>query len=154
MKGSFESKSVWMKHKALIAVIVLVIALMGTLVGCSQGASSTSASSSAASVTVSLKVDATDYDKGVLFDEKMTVDEGKTLYDALMESGLELDVSSMSGTVYIDGIDGIVSSKISPNSGWLYEINGEVPSVGVDSYVLEDGDEIVFTFYKDAMSQM
>ena len=154
MKSLLETKKTSVKPGALIAVIVLAIALMGAFVGCSQGASSTSAASSEGTISVNLKVDATDYDAGILYDGDITIEEGKTIYDALIASELDLDVGSMSGSVYIDGIGGIVASKVAPTSGWLFTVNGETSNVGVDSYTLKDGDKIVFTFYKDAMSQM
>lgn len=154
MKSLFETKKASVRLGALVAVALLAIALMGAFVGCSQGASSTSAASSEGTISVNLKVDATDYGSGILYDDDIAIEEGKTIYDALLASGLDLDVGSMSGTVYIDGIGGIVASKVASTSGWLFTVNGETSNVGVDAYTLKDGDKIVFTFYKDAMSHM
>ena len=153
MKGHFETKKVLAKPVALFAVVVLAIALMAAFVGCSQGGSGASGASDGATMTVNLKVDATDNDSGIICDGDITLKEGASVYDALLESGVELDVGSMSGSVYIDGIGGVVASKISPTSGWLYEVNGEIPSVGADACGLKEGDKVVWTFYKDALSK-
>lgn len=151
MKGYFESVRFFKKCGLLVVALTLALALAGMLAGCGQGSSGSAGS--AGTISISLKVDATEGDMDVIFDSTMPVKEDATVYDALIESGLNLDVGSMSGSVYIDGIGGLVASKTSPLSGWLYAVNGEVPSVGADSYVLKDGDEIVWTFYKDAIAQ-
>ena len=96
-----------------------------------------------------LKVDATDADKGVLFDGSATAEKGATVYQALVDSGLDLTVSNSSGTVYVDGISGVVASETGANAGWLFTVNGETPSVGADGLQINDGDAIVWTFYKD-----
>lgn len=150
MNDRIETQKAFTKQIVLIAAIVLAMTVMGAFVGCGQGGSS---ASDTATMTVNMIVDATDNDAGILCDGDITLKEEASVYDALIESGLELDVSSMSGSVYIDGIGGVVASKVSPTSGWLYEVNGNSPSVGADSYVLQDGDKIVWTFYKDAMSK-
>ena len=96
-----------------------------------------------------LKVDATDADKGMLYDGGGTVEKGVTVYEALVDTGLDLNVNSSSGTVYVDGINGVVASQTGPNAGWLFTVNGETPSVGADALQISDGDEIVWKFYKD-----
>lgn len=153
MNDSFETQRIPARQYILIALFALAIALMSAFVGCSQATSGGSSGSSAAAISVNLKADATDYDAGILYDGDISLNEGASVYDALIESGLDLDVGSMSGSVYIDGISGIVASKVSPISGWLYTVNGKMPSVAADAYTLEDGDEVVWTFYKDALSK-
>ena len=117
----------------------------------SSAASSTSASSAASSneVTFVLKVDATDADKGMLYDGGGTVEKGVTVYEALVDTGLDLKVSNSSGTAYVDGISGVVASEKDPNAGWLFTVNGETPSVGADAVVINDGDEVIWKFTSD-----
>ena len=112
---------------------------------------SASASSAAAAneVTFTLKVDASDADKGILHDGGGTVEKGTTVYQALVDTGLDLTVTSSSGSTYIDGINGVVASETGANAGWLFTVNGETPSVGADALEIADGDNIVWTFYKD-----
>ena len=149
-----------------IFVAACAFALALALAGCggqaSGSAASASASASAASaeasasaasdanaVAFTMKIDATDADKGMLYDSAGTVQAGGTVYDALLDTGIDLDVSASSGSTYVDGIGGVVASKISPMAGWLFTVNGETPSVGADGVQIADGDEIVWTFYSD-----
>ncbi len=122
-----------------------------TSAAASSAASSASASSAASSdeVTFVLKVDATDADKGMLYDGGGTVSKGVTVYQALIDTGLDLKVSSSSGTAYVDGINGVVASETGPNAGWLFTVNGQTPSVGADAVVINDGDEIIWKFTSD-----
>jgi len=162
-----------------ILVAAFALALMFAMAGCGQQASSSAASGSSASaasaasastsaaassaasfasassaassdeVTFVLKVDATDADKGMLYDGGGTVSKGVTVYQALIDTGLDLKVSSSSGTAYVDGINGVVASETGPNAGWLFTVNGQTPSVGADAVVINDGDEIIWKFTSD-----
>ena len=31
-----------------------------------------------------------------------------------------------------------------PNSGWMYKVNGDIPNVGINSFVLSDGDVVSY----------
>ncbi len=77
------------------------------------------------------------------------MEKGTTVYQALIDTGLDLTVTSSSGSTYIDGINGVVASETGANAGWLFTVNGETPSVGADALEIADGDNIVWTFYKD-----
>ena len=122
-----------------------------TSAAASTAASSASASSAAAAneVTFVLKVDATDAGKGMLYDGGGTVEKGVTVYEALVDTGLDLSVISSSGSTYVDGIGGVVASETGSNAGWLFTVNGESPNVGADGVTIADGDEIVWTFTSD-----
>ena len=123
----------------------------------SAAAASTSAASASAAaadeVAFTMKIDATDADKGVLYEASSTAKKGATVYEALIDTGLDLTVTTSSGTTYIDGIEGIVASEVGPNAGWLFTVNGESPNVGADAYQIADGDEIVWTFTSDFNAQ-
>ena len=122
-----------------------------TSAAASTAASSASASSAAAAdaVTFVLKVDATDAGKGMLYDGGGTVEKGVTVYEALVDTGLDLSVMSSSGSTYVDGIGGVVASETGSNAGWPFTVNGESPNVGADGVTIADGDEIVWTFTSD-----
>ena len=47
---------------------------------------------------------------------------------------------------YIEGINNIYEMDADPTSGWTYTVNGEYPSFGVNKYVLENGDKVVFDY--------
>lgn len=36
-----------------------------------------------------------------------------------------------------------------PNSGWMYRVNNEAPTVGMNSYVLSEGDTVIFYYVQD-----
>ncbi len=48
-----------------------------------------------------------------------------------------------------DGIGGVVASETGSNAGWMFTVNGEMPSVGADGVQIADGDAIEWKFYKD-----
>ena len=47
---------------------------------------------------------------------------------------------------YIRGIAYIYELEYGDLSGWIYRVNGESPSVGCGSYILSDGDRIVWHY--------
>lgn len=71
--------------------------------------------------------------------------EGETTVLALMQ-----DVCDKNGILYkmksgyISNIHGLKerSKDFGPQSGWVYAVNGEYPSVGVGSYRLKNGDSV------------
>ena len=43
--------------------------------------------------------------------------------------------------------DGVISEfDFTDSSGWIFTINGEIPSVGMCDYIPECGDEITLSF--------
>lgn len=51
--------------------------------------------------------------------------------------------------VYIKSLNGIAEFSDGGMSGWLYEVNGERPSVGCGAHFLKAGDEVVFRYSLD-----
>ena len=122
----------------------------------STGSEQAEASNAAADdeVTFTMKIDASDADKGLLYDSAVSAKKGATVYDALIDTGLDLSVVSSSGSTYVDGIEGVVASEVGPNAGWMFTVNGEMPSVGADKVEIADGDSIEWKYYKDASKAM
>ena len=138
---------------AVALMMALALAMSLALAGCSQETAADNASGEL--ITVSLKVDATDNGDGVLFDDTVDVPVGGNVYNALEASGLDLLTSTSLGMgVYVDGIGPTIASKVSSLAGWMYDVNGERAGVSCDSYTLEDGDKVVWTFYQDSISAM
>jgi hypothetical protein len=158
-----------LKKKLFAVVIMLVVALAGlSFAGCSADAadsqSSASASSAAASdagsgeITVNVLVEcydlaeqgselAKDYpEDGEIYPEaEVTLPAGSTALDALEATGVEYE-----GTEYVSAIGGLAEGDAGPSSGWLYQINGGMESVGVSEYVLKDTDyRVSFTYIVD-----
>ncbi len=48
--------------------------------------------------------------------------------------------------------DGFILSEAyngMPNSGWLFKVNSKLPTVGIDSYIVENGDHVLLYFTRD-----
>ncbi len=84
----------------------------------------------------------------------VTVKEGSTVYHAFTSA------LNTAGITYEGAESGYVSSitkngrKLAEftngvNSGWLYKVNGELPEVGLTSYAIHNGDNIVFYYTND-----
>ncbi|MBR5259080.1 MAG: DUF4430 domain-containing protein [Eggerthellaceae bacterium] len=69
--------------------------------------------------------------------------EGATVYDALVESGLELQASDSEYGKFIESIAGVAGTA---NSGWVYSVNGEDAMVGCDAFELAAGDAILWSY--------
>lgn len=165
-----------------ILAVAFALALSMALSGCGQQASSSAASASASSASASaaasesvsaasaasdsasaassasaaanqvsytLVIDATEADQGILFDEAGTAAKGTTVYQALVETELPLEVDSSS---YVSGIGNAIAND--GKAGWMFTVNGEMPSVGADKVEIADGDSIEWKYYKDASKAM
>ena len=76
---------------------------------------------------------------------QLELDSGATVYDALVavgtKAGITIGAQNSSYGVYVYAIGGIAAGG---SAGWMYSVNGAVPMVGAASYVLTDGDEIIW----------
>ena len=88
--------------------------------------------------------------------DRLTVDieEGCSALDVLQkvcrEKSVHLDFEK--STVYgafIKGIGNLYNGDCGELSGWLFVVNGELPSESCGSYQAEDGDEIEFLYSCD-----
>lgn len=75
---------------------------------------------------------------------------GDTVYTVLTDAArlhaLHMEASGANGLMYIHGIGNIYEFDFGELSGWLYTVNGETHSVGVDQYVLKPGDRVEFRY--------
>ena len=88
---------------------------------------------------------------GVLLPEtSFPIASGNTVYtlltDAARAHALHMEASGAAGLMYIHGISNIYEFDFGDLSGWLYTVNGETFSVGVDQYVLKPGDKVEFHY--------
>lgn len=114
-----------------------------------SASSASSASAAANQVSYTLVIDATEADQGILFDEAGTAAKGTTVYQALVETELPLEVDSSS---FVSGIGNAIAND--GKAGWMFTVNGEMPSVGADKVEIADGDSIEWKYYKDASKAM
>ncbi|MCI9129965.1 MAG: DUF4430 domain-containing protein [Eggerthellaceae bacterium] len=140
-----------MLKKSLLASMLAALMLSGALFGCSQPAEQSNATSSdsAASVAaetmaVSVEIDPSAADglvEGVAearVPQDVDVATGASAYDALVATGAELEGTSS----YVTSINGLAEKAAGPTYGWMYEVNGEIPSVAADEYELQPGDAV------------
>lgn len=82
---------------------------------------------------------------------------GDTVFDVLQRATrfhkIQLEFQGANDNVfksaYIQGINYLYEFSAGANSGWMYEVNGEFPDVGVSRYTLKNGDHIEFHFTKN-----
>ena len=84
---------------------------------------------------------------GIILTDSFRIEENETVFDILIEAakkhGIHLDYSDSS---YIRGINYLYEFDFGDLSGWLYYVNGEAASVGCDSFILSDGDNIEWLY--------
>lgn len=83
--------------------------------------------------------------------------DGDTVFDLLQRATryhkIQMEYQGANDNVfksaYIQGINYLYEFSAGANSGWMYEVNGQFPDVGVSRYVLKDGDQIEFHYTKN-----
>lgn len=112
--------------------------------GGSSGSSQHQPSASVVSVTVSVSSSAAG--GAVSGGSSPTFAYGATAYDALCATGLSVNAAASQYGVYVTAIGGLAEKEHGANSGWMYSVNGQVPSVSCSSYVLQDGDSVAWYY--------
>ncbi len=89
----------------------------------------------------------------ILDTTEFDVEEGETAYDILVEGAkkysINIDHKGSSEIVYISGINYLYENDFGDLSGWVYKVNGVLPSVGCGGYKLEPGDRIEWCYTLD-----
>lgn len=67
-----------------------------------------------------------------------------TAFDLLKKSGLDLEVKNYDIGVFIEAIGDKRNGQ--DNKYWLYHVNGEMPMMAADKYMLKSGDKVEFKF--------
>lgn len=79
-------------------------------------------------------------------------EDGETVFDVLKRicssKGIQMEYSwtPMYDSYYIEGINHLYEFDCGGQSGWMYKVNGWFPNYGCSSYVLKDGDTIVWCY--------
>lgn len=66
----------------------------------------------------------------------------KSALTLLQELGKEKNFPVIIGSGYVESIDGVAQFAQGAESGWLYLVNGKMPSVSADQYIPEANDVI------------
>jgi len=87
-------------------------------------------------------------ENGIILDRtEIPLAEGETVYDILTQTaqayGIQMEHNS---NYYISGINYLYEMQYGDLSGWMYRVNGELPSVGCAEYYLKDGDFIEWLY--------
>ncbi|MDE5872671.1 MAG: DUF4430 domain-containing protein, partial [Lachnospiraceae bacterium] len=78
--------------------------------------------------------------------------EGETAFDVLKRVcsyyGIQIEYSytPLYGSYYIEGINYLYEFDCGSQSGWMYKVNGWFPNYGCSSYILADGDTMVWCY--------
>lgn len=79
--------------------------------------------------------------------------DGATAYTLLEQAakleGLVISTTGSGSSIYITSIGGIAEQDAGSLSGWIYDVNGEIPSLGCGSYSLAPGDAVRFLYTCD-----
>lgn len=146
------------KNFIFVAAVALLAIIIIVLVDFSSpddyyGTSDTN-ESAVGSVTISISCElvagTADYipEDGIILEPTVIeISEGDTVYDvtvaAAREMSIPLDIAEGS---YVRGIDYIYELDYGDLSGWVYIVNGVLPSVGCGKYTLSDGDVIEWAY--------
>ena len=76
--------------------------------------------------------------------------EGESVFDALTaavrRASIQMEHTGAGELAYINGINNLYEFDYGELSGWLYSVNGEIHSTGCGSFLLRDGDEILWQY--------
>lgn len=70
-------------------------------------------------------------------------------FDALMEVADKNDIVLVHSNGYVTGIGGLSAGDAGENSGWMFQVNGELASVGATDYMIQAGDQLVWFYTAD-----
>ena len=86
----------------------------------------------------------------ILPENEFAIAQGDSVYDLLIRAArqhrIQTDSSGSGELTYISGIANLYEFEFGDLSGWIYTVNGEVPSVGCAGYKLSDGDRVAWVY--------
>ena len=86
----------------------------------------------------------------ILEETVFEISEGETAYDILLQGarqfGISVEHEGGSDLVYVSGINYLYEHDYGDLSGWVYKVNGSLPSVGCAGYKLKDKDKIEWCY--------
>ena len=95
-------------------------------------------------------------DDGIIFySDKVVFYEGESVFNVLAREmkknkiHLEFVQAPVYDSVYIEGIANLYQFDAGELSGWVYRVNGKIPSLGCSLHMLENGDRVEFLYTCD-----
>lgn len=151
MNKNLTSKSIRPIIGFLLALAMAGACLFGCASPTNEGSSSNAASSASSVVasdemTIAVEIDPTAAEGKVdlpasdfaATSQDVTLLEGDTAYEALVATGAVIEGSPS----YVTSINGLAEKAAGPTYGWMYEVNGEAPTVAADEYKLQPDDDV------------
>ena len=80
----------------------------------------------------------------------VTLDEGASVYDALMATGVSVNARDSQYGTYVAAIGGLAEKSAGGESGWKYSVNGVEPQTACSNYKLKSGDVVKWKFVTKA----
>ena len=103
--------------------------------------------------TVAGREDYLPQDGVILAMTPIDIPEGSSAFEVLQEAcrlydiQLEYEGGAVSkGFAYVEGIGYLYEYDFGDLSGWMYQVDGEFPSVGSGEYIVEEDDRIVWVY--------
>lgn len=85
-------------------------------------------------------------DNGTIMSGQLfTLQNGATVYDLILNSGLVVNATGG----YISAIQSLSEFGVKGKGGWYYYVNGVKPGFGAMQYVLQAGDQVLFSYTLD-----
>lgn len=124
-------------NRALKVMVMLVLALSVCMfmAGCGNSKGDGPVIGTC-TVTITDQIEDTSYD----------INEGDTVYDILMKTGLAVSSTDTGNGMSVEAIGGVANGDKGKTSGWLYYVNDEMPMDYCDKLEVQDGDVIVWEF--------
>ena len=114
--------------------------------GSSNSGSATERPPADNTVTVTVTIDSSAAGSPVSLSTTLTFEQGATVYDALVGTGVAVGASQTAYGVYVSSIGGLAEKQYGPNSGWTYYVNGAFVNTACSGCILSDGDSVLWTY--------
>ena len=100
--------------------------------------------------TVAGKADHIPADGIILDTTEFSIGKDETAYSILVEASRKYKIpfenDGNESMVYISGIQYLYEFDYGEFSGWIFRVNGTIPSIGAGEYVLKDGDKVEWLY--------
>ena len=96
-------------------------------------------------ITVSVTVDGSSVGAGSS-SASVSLAAGATVYDALLETGVNVNAQSTAYGIYVSAIAGLAEKEHGDMSGWVFTVNGSTINTSASDYSLSDGDQVRWSY--------
>lgn len=81
-------------------------------------------------------------------ERSLKIPKGSKVSDLIMMALYNNEIDCEGDLSYLSGVNGLKAFDNGKNSGWMYKLNGKIPSMGIDQQTLNDKDSVEL-FYTD-----